>query len=225
MANNASTSSSTYTEGQSTQRPPLFNGLNYSYCATRMSFFMQSNSYDDWNATQKETVNPTTEYSEWTTAEKTAAAVNAKAINMLFCALDQNEYNRVSICTTAYQIWQTLKTTHEGTSKVKQSKISMLKNQFQNFKMKQDESINDMYSRFQDIYHSLLALGEKFTDFDIVSKILNSLTDEWERKVLAIEESNDISTIKLEELIGNLMSYEVNLQARRAQAQDKKTIT
>ena len=122
---------------------------------------------------------------------------------MLFCSLDKNEFNRVSMCKTAYEIWRTLKVTHEGTNKVKQSKISMLKNQFQNFRMKQDETINDMYSRFQDIYHSLLALGVTYSDFDIVSKILNSLTDDWERKVLAIEEDNDISTIKLEELIGN----------------------
>ena len=90
--------------------------------------------------------------------------------------------------------------------------------------MKQDETINDMYSRFQDIYHSLLGLGEKYSDFDIVSKILNSLTNEWERKVLAIKEANDLSTVKPEELIGNLMSYEMNLHAKRVQAQDKKNM-
>ena len=56
----------------------------------------------------------------------------------------------------------------------------MLKNQFQNFRMKQDESISDMYSRFQDIYHALMALEITYTDFDIVSKILNSLMEEWE---------------------------------------------
>ena len=76
------------------------------------------------------------------------------------------------MCQTAYEILRTLKVTHEGTSKVKQSKISMLKSQFQNFRMKQDESINDMYSRFQDIYHSLLGLGEKYIDLNIVSKFL-----------------------------------------------------
>ena len=64
---------------------------------------------------------------------------------MLFCALDKNEFNRVSMCTTAYEIWHTLKVTHEGTNKVKQSKISMLKNQLQNFRMKQDESMYVFY--------------------------------------------------------------------------------
>ena len=63
-----------------------------------------------------------------------------------------------------------------------------------------------------------MGLGEKYSDFDTVSKIANSLTEEWERKVLAIEKANDISKITSEELIGNLMSYEVNLQAKRVQA-------
>ena len=116
-------------------------------------------------------------------------------MNMLFFALDRNEFNRVSICTTAFQIWETLKVIHEGTNKVKQTKISMLKNQFQNFRMRQNESINDMYSRFQDIHHALIGLGEKYTDFDIMSKVLNSLTDEWERKVLSIEKANELSTM------------------------------
>ena len=80
-----------------------------------------------------------------------------------------------------------------------------------------------MYSRFQDIHHALIGLGEKYTDFDIVSKVLNSLTDEWERKVLAIEEANDLSTMKPEELIGNLMSYEVNMQAKKDQAQERSS--
>ena len=75
----------------------------------------------------------------------------------------------------------------------------MLKNQFQSFRMKQNETINEMYSRFQDIFHPLLALGETISDFDIVSKILNSLTNNWEWKVLAIEEASDISTLKPEE--------------------------
>ena len=164
---------------------------------------MQASGFETWNIIQNEYNIPTTQYAAWSNTQKLDATANAKAMNMLFCALDKNEFNRVSICKTGYEIWNTLKVTHEGTNKVKQSKISMLKNQFQNFRMKQGEIISEMYSRFQDIYHSLLALEVTFIEPDIVSKILNSLTDEWERKVLAIEEANDISTIKTEELIGS----------------------
>ena len=107
MENNTSTSTITNTsfiEGQSTARPPLFNGMNYNYWATRMRIYMQANSFDSWNVTQTEYTAPTTTYAEWTTAQKTEATANAKAMNMLFCALDRNEFNRVSMCTTAYEI-------------------------------------------------------------------------------------------------------------------------
>ena len=135
----------------------------------------------------------------------------------MFCSLDKNEFNRVSICKLGFEIWRTLKTTHEGTNKVKQTKISMLKNQLQLFRMNANESISDMYSRLQDITHPLMQLGESISEFDIVSKILNSLNNEWERKALAIEEANDLSKLKVKELIDNLMSYEVSLMARKQQ--------
>ena len=97
---------------------------------------MQATSFEAWNATQAEFVVPTTDYPTWTQTQKNEASANAKAMNMLFCASDRNEFNGVSICTTAHQIWDTLRTIHEGTNKVKQTKISMLKNQFQNFRMR-----------------------------------------------------------------------------------------
>lgn len=110
---------------------------------------MQANSSYAWNITQKEHTQPTTLYTKWSTNEKAEATANAKAMNTLHCALDRNEFNRICMCNTAYEIWRTLKVAHEGTNKVKLSKISMLKNQFQNFKMNENQSINDMYSRFQ----------------------------------------------------------------------------
>ena len=119
----------------------------------------------------------------WTDAQKTTASNNAKTMNVLFCSLDKNEFSRVMLCNTAYDIWRTLQVTHEGTNKVKQTKISILQNQFSSFKIKQNETIVDMYSRFQTIQHDLMALGVKFSDFDLVSRILNSLTSNWERKL------------------------------------------
>jgi len=214
----------TFQEGQSTARPPFFTGSNYIYWATRMRVFMESSGFDIWQSTQTQYVAPTTEVNTWTDAQKTNASNNSKAMNVLYCALDKNEFSRIMMCKTAYDIWHMLQITHEGTTKVKQTKISILKNQFSSFKMKPNESIIDMYSRFQTIQHDLMALGVTFTDFDLITRILNALTDEWERKVLAIEEANVLSDLKVEELIGNLMSYEANLQARKELAQEKRSI-
>ena len=81
--------------------------------------------------------------------------------------------------------------------------------------MNSNESISYMYSRFQDIVHSLISLRKEFSKEDQVRNFLNSLTPKWDQKTLVIEEANDISTLKIEELIGNLMSYEVQMIGRR----------
>ena len=83
---------------------------------------------------------------------------NAKAMIALFCALERNEFNRVSNCQTAHEIWHILEVTHGGTTRVKESKISVLIHKFELFSMNDGESIKDMYTRFTDITNSLIGL-------------------------------------------------------------------
>ena len=45
-----------------------------------------------------------------------------------------------------------LEVTHEGTSRVKDSKISMLVHDYELIKMKPHESIKDMFTQFTNIY-------------------------------------------------------------------------
>ena len=49
---------------------------------------------------------------------------------------------------SAHQIWHTLQVTHEGTNKVKKSKVSFLVHKFELFKMKENETI---FERFQSM--------------------------------------------------------------------------
>jgi len=127
----------------------------------------------------------------------------------------------VSTSTSSYQIWHTLEVTHEGTSKVKDSKISVLVHRFEMFKMNEKETIGEMFTRFTDIINSLIALGKVYTQVEMVRKILRALTSDWEKKTTAIEEANDLSTLTVENLIGNLMAYEVQLEDRKKDNEPK----
>ena len=146
---------------------------------------------------------------EWSDLEKKYFSLNAKAMNMLFCALDKNEFNRILTCETAFDIWRTLEITHEGTSKVKNSKVNILLHDFELFQMQLSETIGDMYTRFTDVVNNLRVLGKSFSNFDLVSKILRSLPKRWDSKITAIQETKDLNIFLLEELIGSLMTYEM----------------
>ncbi|GKV34708.1 hypothetical protein SLEP1_g43057 [Rubroshorea leprosula] len=138
--------------------------------------------------------------------------INNKAINMLQFALNPTEFHRVSRCDTAKEMWDKLAITHEGTSQVKESKINRLIHMYELFKMKPEESIQDMYTRSNDIVTNLKALGKVYPSQEVVRKVLRSLPKNWEAKKTSIEESKDLNTLKLDDLIGKLMTYEMDIQ-------------
>ena len=123
-------------------------------------------------------------------------------MNVMYCALDANEFNRISVYTYAKEIWDTLEVTHEGTNQVKESKINMLVHKYELFKMEPTESITNMFTRFSDIVNCLKSLDKDFTNSDLVRKILRSLSRSWESKVTAIQEAKDLNKLPLDEPLG-----------------------
>ncbi|KAH1082972.1 hypothetical protein J1N35_022733 [Gossypium stocksii] len=97
-------------------------------------------------------------------------------MHTLFCALGLNEYNRVSLCDNVKEKWDKLEVTHEGTSRVKESNISFLTLDYQLFKVKLEEGINEMFDHFTHIINSLKTLGKSYSNNEMVKKMLNSLT-------------------------------------------------
>ena len=53
-------------------------------------------------------------------------------------------------------------------------------------------------------------------------KILKSLPLKWHTKVTTIEEAKDLTKLPMEELIGSLMAYEINLTKKLQEGEGKK---
>ena len=53
---------------------------------------------------------------EWDECDERMAQLNAKAMNLLYCALSASEFNRISTCTSAKKIWDRMKVIHEETN-------------------------------------------------------------------------------------------------------------
>ena len=75
--------------------------------------------------------------------------------------------------------------------------------------MQPSETIGDMYTRFTDVVNNLIVLGNFFSNFDLVSKILRSLPKRWDHKIIAIQEIKNLNIFPPEELIGSFMIYEM----------------
>jgi hypothetical protein len=57
----------------------------------------------------------------------------------------------------------------------------------------------------------MVSLGKKVSDVKLIKKILRSLPERFRIKVTSIEESKAIDSMKIEELVGSLQTYEYSL--------------
>ncbi|XP_070057747.1 uncharacterized protein LOC142167043 [Nicotiana tabacum] len=112
---------------------------------------------------------------EYNDADRKAIEKNFREKMIPVCGIRSDEYNHISACQSAKEIWEALQTAHEGTTQVKQFKIDMLTTKYELFKMKDDESIQDMHTCFTSIINELHSLGEVILRNKQVWKILSVL--------------------------------------------------
>ncbi|GKF59901.1 hypothetical protein Tco_0176687 [Tanacetum coccineum] len=100
---------------------------------------------------------------------------------VIYNALPSREYERIFICNTAKEIWKTLLIAHQ----------------------------DNAFARFNIIITSLKALDEGYSSKNYVRKFLRALHPKWRAKVTAIEESKDLTSLSLDELIRNLKVHKM----------------
>ncbi|XP_070023136.1 uncharacterized protein [Nicotiana sylvestris] len=137
---------------------------------------------------------------EYIEADKKVVEKNFRAKKILVCEIGPEEYNRISTCDTVKEIWEAFQTAHEGTIQVKQSKIDMLTTEYELFKIRDNESIQDMHTRFTSIINELHSLGKT------IPKNKLELT--------------------IEEFIGNLKTYELRrkIDSERRELKKEKNL-
>ncbi|VFQ96632.1 unnamed protein product [Cuscuta campestris] len=220
-------------EGQSTSRPPLFDGTNYTYWKERMRIYIRSTNFQLWLVIKNGEETPMKKVGEQLVpktedefdAEDIKKVENyAKAINLLYCAVNPDDYRKISCCTTAKEMWDKLEVTYEGTDQVREAKIDFLTQEYEMFRMKEGEKIDDMFDRFSKIINDLHALKKTYANKDLARKILRSLTPEWRSKADAIYESIRVSDVTIDGLRGNLKTYESTILTPSLDEQKKKGI-
>ncbi|GJS43568.1 hypothetical protein Tco_0568611 [Tanacetum coccineum] len=85
-----------------------------------------------------------------------------------------------------------------------------------------EESIDSDLARFNTIITSLKALDEGFSSKNHVRKFLRALHPKWRAKVTTIEESKDLSSPALDELIGNLKKESSDDETSSSESDDEE---
>ncbi|CAN6721513.1 unnamed protein product [Malus baccata var. baccata] len=110
-----------------------------------------------------------------------------KALYLIYQALDDNGFEKVSSATSAKQAWEKLQTSYKGAEQVKKVRLQVLRGEN----------------------------GEKLEDVRIMEKILRLLDPKFEHIVVTIEETKNLEEISIEQLMGSLQAYEEKHKKRQ----------
>lgn len=139
-----------------------------------------------------------------------------KAKTVIQNSVADSIFSKIIACETAKEAWEKLKKEYQGSDRVRQMQILNLKRDFESLRMQQNETIVNYFDKISLIVNKMRLLGEDFKDDRIVEKILVTIPERFESKISSLEESKDLSTISVKELISALQAQE----QRRAFRQD-----
>ncbi|KAL0299067.1 UNVERIFIED_CONTAM: hypothetical protein Sradi_6566500 [Sesamum radiatum] len=188
---------------------PIFSGQNYDYWAIKMKTYFQSQKL--WEIVEEGVTLPE-DSSTSSSAEKgkleNKKAKDSEALYYIQTAVADHIFPRISVATSAKEAWSILQKEYQGSAKVRIIKLQTLRRDFENMKMKDSETIDEYYTKVRELVNQLKAYGEDIPEKRVVEKLLISVTEKYDPIVTTIEETKDITTLTVTELVGSLEAYE-----------------
>ncbi|XP_074328419.1 uncharacterized protein LOC141666328 [Apium graveolens] len=170
---------------------PKLTATNYGNWSIQMKVLL--GSYDNCDIVESgfdEPVDATTEATV-SNAEKMilkeTRKKDKKALYSIIQGVDESTFEKISNAKTAKDAWEILQKSFQGVEKVK--------------KMKSSENIGEFVTRLKTVTNEIKRNEESLDDVRVMEKLLRSLIRKFDYVVTSIEESKDLSTISIDELV------------------------
>ncbi|KAK2398342.1 putative mitochondrial protein [Trifolium repens] len=142
---------------------------------------------------------------------------DCKALFYIQQNVDSQHFEKIAKATKSKEAWDILASYHEGGERVKKVKLQSFRKQYEMLQMEEDQKVSDYFSKLLAIVHQMQNCGENVTDQMVVEKVLRSLNQKFDFIVVAIEETKDMSTMRIEDLQSSLEAHEIKLVNRSSE--------
>jgi hypothetical protein len=198
-------------------KPPTFDGEDYSRWSDMMRYHLTSLHKSIWDVVEFGVQVPSVgdeDYDEEEVAQ--IEHFNSQATTILLTSLSREEYNKVQGLKSAKEIWDVLKTAHEGDEVTKITKRETIEGELGRFRLNQGEDPQAMYNRLKTLVNQVRNLGSsKWDDHEMVKVILRSLVFLNPTQVQLICGDPRYKFMSPEEVIGKFVSFELMIKGSK----------
>ncbi|GJV27271.1 retrovirus-related pol polyprotein from transposon TNT 1-94 [Tanacetum coccineum] len=114
----------------------------------------------------------------------------------------------VSQHRVAKDLWEKIKLLMQGTSLTKQERECKLYDEFDKFTYKKGETLHEYYLRFTLLLNDMNIYKMPLEQFQVNTKFLNTLPDEWSKFVTDVKLVKDLHTTNVDQLHAHLQQHE-----------------
>jgi hypothetical protein len=195
-------------------KPPYFDGEDYCIWSDIMRHHLTSLHESIWDIVKLGAQAPQVGEEDYDSDE--AAQIrhfNSQATSILLASLCREEYNKVQGLKNAKEIWDVLKTAHEGDEVTKITKRKTIEGELGRFVLNKGEEPQAMYNRLKTMVNQVRNLGStKWDDHEMVKVILRSLVFRNPTQVQLIRGDPRYKQMSPKEVISKFVSFELMIK-------------
>ncbi|KAA3486536.1 pleiotropic drug resistance protein 3-like [Gossypium australe] len=190
--------------GFSPAPPPAFNCEGYHIWIVKMRTYLQE--FELWEVVNSD-------------AELAPLRANPTMAQIRQHIDERTKKHKAMPCiqNSVSDAWDKLKEEFQGTERTRQQQQLNLRRDFENLKMKEEETVKQYSDRIMAVVNSIRLLGDQFSEVRIVEKVITTLPERYEAKISSLEDSRDLLSISLTKMINDLYAQE----QRRANRQEE----
>jgi hypothetical protein len=198
-------------------KPPVFYGEDYCMWSDKMRHHLTSLHASIWDIVEFGAQEPSVGDEGYDSDEVAQIRhFNSQATTILLASLSREEYNKVQGLKSAKEIWDVLKTAHEGDEVTKITKRETIEGELGRFMLHQGEEPQAMYNRLKTLVNQVRNLGStKWDDHEMVKVILRSLVFLNPTQVQLICGDPRYKLMSPKEVIGKFVSFELMIKGSK----------
>jgi hypothetical protein len=195
-------------------KAPYFDGEDYCMWSDKMRHHLTSLHESIWDIVVFGVQAPQVGDKDYDSDEATQIRhFNSQATYILLAFLCREEYNKVQGLKNVKEIWDVLKTVHEGDEVTKITKCETIEGELGRFILNKGEKPQAMYNRLKIMINQVHNLeSTKWEDHEMVKVILRSLVFRNPTQVQLIRGDPRYKQMSPDEVIGKFVSFELMIK-------------